>query len=190
MSPRPTARLHVGDMTVIALVAVMMLLGKTLLRMPINLSGHAGVLWIAAMVIGRGVVRRPGAATAMGLVGGLLVAFAQPSDGGVFFTVAKYMVPGMLLDLLVPLLGGRMDRVLPAVVAGATAHVGKAAVGFAQGLVAGVPLPILTVGLTVDTALHIAFGALGGLIAAFVLQALVRARIPQLADLDGGGGAP
>lgn len=171
-------------MTVIALVAVMILVGKTVLRMPIQLSGHAGVLWIAALVIGRGVVRRPGAATFMALVGGLLVAFMQPADAGIFFTVAKYVVPGMLLDGLAPLLGGRFDRFVPAIAAGAAAHAGKVAVDLVQGVVAGIPAPVLAVGLTAQLALHIAFGALGGLLAALVLRTLMRARIPQLADLS------
>jgi hypothetical protein len=176
-------------MTVIALVAVMILLGKTLLRMPISVSGHAGVLWIAALLIGRGVVRRPWSATLMAVIGGLLVAVAQPNDSGLFFTVAKYAAAGLVLDALAPMLGGRFDRLLPAVVAGAAAHAGKVVVDLVQGLVAGVPAGVLAAGLTASTALHIAFGALGGLLAALVLRALMRARIPQLADLaDEGAG--
>jgi hypothetical protein len=180
---RRTNNIPVADMTVIALVAVMILVGKTVLRVPIHVSGHAGILWIAALVIGRGVVRRPGAATLMALVGGLLVAFMQPTDAGLLFTVAKYVVPGVLLDVLAPLLGGRFDRIVPAIVAGAAAHAGKVAVDLVQGLVAGLTGPVLTVGLTASLALHITFGALGGLLAALVLRALMRARVPQLADL-------
>jgi len=186
---RPPARIAVSDMTVIALVAVMILVGKTVLRMPIQVSGHAGVLWIAALVIGRGVVKRPGAATLMALIGGLLVAFMQPNDSGLLFTVGKYVIPGMLLDTLTPLLGGRLDRTLPAIVAGAAAHAGKVAVALLQGVVAGVPASVLAFGLTADLALHIAFGALGGFLAALVLRGLLRARIPQMADLADEGGA-
>ena len=189
MSGRPPARIRVADMTVIALVAVMIVLGKTLLRMPINVSGHAGVLWIAALVIGRGVVRRPWSATLMALIGGLLVAFMQPSSSGALLTVAKYVVPGMLLDGLTPLLGGRLDRIAPAVVAGAAAHAGKVVVDLVQGMIAHVPVSVLAVGLTASTALHIAFGALGGLLGALVLQGLIQARIPQLADLVDADGA-
>lgn len=186
---RTPSRIAVADMTVIALVGVMVLVGKTVLRIPVQVSGHAGVLWIAALVIGRGVVRRPGSATLMALVGGLLVAFMQPSDAGFFFTVAKYLVPGMLLDGLAPLVGDRFDRIGPAIAAGAFAHAGKVAVDLLQGIVAGVPASVLALGLTADLALHIAFGALGGLLAAIVLRALMKARIPQLADLADAGGA-
>jgi ABC-type thiamin/hydroxymethylpyrimidine transport system permease subunit len=189
MSTPRKSRIAVADMTVIALVAVMILVGKTVLRVPIHLSGHAGVLWIAALVIGRGVVRRPGAATFMALIGGLLVAMMQPSDGGFFFTVAKYLAAGIVLDALTPLLGGRLDRLVPAIVAGAAAHAGKVAVDLVQGIAAGVPGSVLALGLTADLALHIAFGALGGLLGALVLRVLARARIPQMAGLTDEGGA-
>jgi hypothetical protein len=188
MTSDRTAGTRAADTTVIALVAVMILVGKTVLRFPIHLSGHAGVLWIAALLIGRGVVRRRGAATMMGLVGGLLVGFVQPNDAGLLFTVAKYVVCGAALDVLTPLLGGRLDRLLPAVVAGATAHAAKVAVDLVQGLVAGVPASVLAPGLTVDLVLHIGFGVLAGLIAVFVLRALTVARIPQLAALEAEAG--
>jgi hypothetical protein len=176
-------------MTVIALVAIMILVGKTVLRIPIRVSGHSGVLWIAALVIGRGVVRRPGAATLMALIGGVLVAMMQPSDAGFFFTVAKYVAAGVVLDVLTPLLGGRLDHLLPAVVAGAAAHAAKVSVDLLQGVAAGVPGPVLALGLTAELALHIGFGALGGFVGALVLRALIRARIPQLRGVIDEGGA-
>jgi len=181
---RRPARIRVADMTVIALVGVMILLGKTVLRMPIHVPGHSGVLWIAALIIGCGVVRRRGSATLMALVGGVLVALVQPSSAGFLFAVAKYVVPGIVLDLVAPLFGGRLDGIAPAIFAGAAAHASKGVVDLLQGLVTGIPVSMLAVGLTATTAFNIAFGALGGLIGAIVLRTLIRARIPQLADLE------
>lgn len=173
----------VGDITVIALVSVMMLIGKTVLRVPINIPGHAGVIWIASMIVGRGAIRKPGAATVMGLIGGLLVAFAQPNDGGLFFTVAKYALVGFTLDMLAPLVG-RFDRIVPAVFAGAVAHGSKVAIDVIQDFVFGLPTWWIVTDLTKNLVLHIAFGALGGLLGALILQALIRARIPQLRDVS------
>ena len=169
-------------MTVIALVAVLVLVAKTVLRVPIKVSGHAGVLWIAALMIGRSAVRYPAAATIMGLIGGTLVAVFQPSDAGSLFTVLKYVLPGIALDLLAPLVGGRFDHVVPAMISGAAAHATKVLVDVVQGLVAGIPGPLLYAGLTVSLALHIAFGALGGLIAAQIVGILIRAQVPQMAS--------
>ena len=134
-------------------------------------------------MVGRSAVRYPIAATLMGLIGGTLVAIFQPSDAGSLFTVLKYVLPGMTLDLLAPLVGGRFDHVVPAMIAGGAAHATKVVVDLAQGLIAGITGPLLYAGLTVSLLLHIAFGALGGFIAAKMVGMLIRARIPQMADV-------
>lgn len=175
----------VSDITVMALVSVLIVAGKGLLRMPIGVPGHAGVLWIGALVVGKAVVRKPGAATVMGLVGGALVALIQPSDAGLFFGAAKYVLPGLVLDALFPLLG-RFDRLLPAIVAGGAAHAAKVAVDLARGLAAGLPTQVLFAGLSLELVAHVAFGALGGLLGALVLRALAKAGVPQLSTLEEG----
>jgi hypothetical protein len=175
-------------MTVIALVAVLVLVSKSVLRMPIKVPGHAGVLWIAALMVGRSAVRYPIAATLMGLLGGTLVALMQPSDAGPLFTVLKYVLPGMVLDVMVIPLGGRFDKVLPAMLSGAAAHATKVVVDVGQSLVAGISGPVLYAGLTVSLVLHIVFGALGGLIAAKIVGLLIRAQIPQMTDSSGPRG--
>ena len=175
----------VAEMTVFALVAVMMLLAKFMTRMPIKLPGHSGLLWMAALVIGRGVVKRPTAATLMGVVGGVLVAMFEPTRSGPFLVAAKYIVPGIVLDLLYPLLGS-LDRLVPAVFAGAIAHTSKVGVDVVEQIV--LHLGDRTASfwalytLAHDTVGHIVFGALGGMLGAFVLKALIRAKIPQLRD--------
>jgi hypothetical protein len=181
--------LGVRQMTVIALVAVMMLVAKMALRLPIKVSGHGGVLWIAALLVGTAVVRRAGASALMGLIGGTLVAIFQPGDTAMFFTIGKYVLPGLVLEMLAPLLGWRFDSVLPAVFAGAAAHASKVLVDVLQGLVAGLSGAFLMTGVTAELLLHIAFGALGGLVAALVLRTLIRAEIPQLAPIVDRGDA-
>jgi hypothetical protein len=180
--PRGT---HIGasDLTVIALVGVLILVGKTALRFGIALSGHGGVLWIAALIVGRSVVRRRWAGTMMGLTGGLLVAFLSPGTDGML-NVAKYVLPGLTLDLLMPLFGQRLDRAAPAAIAGAAAHATKVLVDVFVGVIAGLSPALIFVGLGLNVTLHVGFGALGGILAAGVLVALHRARIPQLRYLD------
>jgi ABC-type thiamin/hydroxymethylpyrimidine transport system permease subunit len=178
-----TSRFTTGQLTVIALVAVLVVIAKTVLRLPISVSGHGGVLWIAALIVGRAAVRRPGAATLMGFLGGMLVAIMQPSDAGMLLAVAKYVIPGIILDVLAPLFGDRFDRVPFAMLAGAAAHAGKVLVDVVQGYMAGLRGPLLVAGITSELLLHIAFGALGGLIAALLLRTLLRAGLPQFAGL-------
>jgi len=188
-----TSRTRLRDIATIALMAVFVLIAKTVLRVPIKVSGHGGVLWIAVLIVGRAVVRRPGAATLMGLVGGVLIALLQPSDAGMLFSVAKYVLPGIVLDVLGPLFSDRFDRFGPAILAGATAHASKVAVDMVQGYAAGLRGSVLVAGLTVQLTLHILFGALGGVLAALILRTLIRANVPQVAELaraaTGGGDA-
>lgn len=180
---RSTSRFETRHLTVIALVAVMMLVAKMSLRMHIGVSGHGGVLWIAALLVGTAVVRRRGASLMMGFLGGTLVALFLPGDATALFTVSKYALPGLVLEGLAPLLGYRFDRWPEAMVAGALAHAAKVATDVAQNLLAGITGSILLAGFTADLLLHIAFGALGGFVAVLLLRALLRARIPQLADV-------
>lgn len=182
---RPSA----GEITVMALVGVFILVGKVLLRMPVKTSGHAGVLWIAALIIGRGVVRRPGAATIMAFVGGALIVMFFPNASGLFFPILKYVVPGMVLDVLAWAFGDRLYRIGPAIFTGAVAHVSKIPIDYLELVLKGIPAAIRNVQISADTVLHIGFGALGGLIGALVLKALIRARIPQLRDLPSEGDA-
>jgi hypothetical protein len=177
---RPDAR----EIAAMALIAVFVLVGKSLIRMPIKVPGHAGVLWVAALIIGRAAVRKPGAGLFMGLIGGVLIALMTPSQAGPLFTVAKYAVCGLVLDLLAPAFESRFDRILPAVVAGAAALAGKVVVDVLQEVVTGVPAAYIAAGLTVTAIAHIGFGALGGLSAALVLKALRRAHLPQFRDLE------
>ena len=72
--------------------------------------------------------------------------------------------------------------------AGAAAHATKVAVDVVQSLVAGISGPVLYAGVTVSLILHIAFGALGGLIAAKIVGLLIRAQVPQMIDPPGSGG--
>jgi len=183
-----TSKLGLRQLTVIALIGVMILVAKTVLRMPIKVSGHGGVLWIAALLVGRTAVNYRAAATLMGLIGGVLVAILLPSDTLMLLTVAKYVLPGIVIDVLAPSFGQRFDGVFPAMVTGAAAHASKVLVDLIEGVIAGLPGGVLFAGFTVTLLLHIAFGALGGLIAAFVLRALIRAGVPQLSDLAEPGG--
>ena len=105
MTKLNTHKIPIRDLTVITLVAVLVLVSKSVLRMPIKVPGHSGVLWIAALMVGRSAVRYPLSATLMGLLGGTLVALMQPSDAGPLFTVLKYVLPGMVLDVMVVPLG-------------------------------------------------------------------------------------
>jgi hypothetical protein len=165
---------------VIALVSALIIAAKFYLRMPLHVPGHSGVLWMALLIIGAGLVRRPGAGTLIGLLTAVLAVMFVPGREGIFVGV-KYFVPGVIVDVLTPVLGGRLDRYPTAMAVGACAHVGKLTAAYLMGLALGVPSGFLALGLGFATTTHVAFGLLGGLLGAFVLIRLTRAGIPRQA---------
>ncbi|MDZ4169655.1 MAG: cobalt ABC transporter permease [Coriobacteriia bacterium] len=172
--PRQPWGLPLRARVIVALVAALIIGAKFYLRMPIHVPGHSGVFWMALLLIGVGVVGRPGTGTLIGLISGLLAVIILPGREGIFVGV-KYFVPGLIVDVLTPLLGGRLDRYPAAVIVAAAAHMGKLTASYLLGLALGVPGGYLAIGLGFAAVTHLGFGALGGVAAAFVLQRLSRA---------------
>ncbi|MDZ4180887.1 MAG: cobalt ABC transporter permease [Coriobacteriia bacterium] len=166
-------RFPLRDQIIIALVAAMIVAAKFYFRVPLKIPGHSGIFWMALLVIGTGVVRRPGAGTLIGLISGILATLIVPGRLGIFAGV-KYFVPGVVVDLLGLALGGRLDRTIVAVIVAAMANVAKLAASYMMGLAAGVPPGYLALGLGLAATTHVLFGGLGGLVAAVVLRRLDR----------------
>lgn len=155
----------------LALIAALIFLGKYFTRIPIHVPGHSGVIWIALMVVGRGLVNKRGAGLLMGLVAGALVTFAVPGREGIF-EWTKYAAAGAVLDLLVWALGNDLLTWWKAILAGAGAHLAKLVGATLLALVLGLPLDVVAVGLGLAATTHLVFGALGGLLGWTVLVLL------------------
>jgi len=69
-------RLTTRELVSLALIAALIVGAKITLNMPLHTPGHSGLFWMAFLVIGRGLVRKPGAGTLLGLVSGLLAVIA------------------------------------------------------------------------------------------------------------------
>lgn len=177
-APRSSWRMPLRAQMIIALVSALIVAAKFYLNLPIHVPGHSGIFWMALIVIGVGIVRRPGAGTLIGLVSGILATLFVPGRQGIFVGV-KYLSAGFTVDVLTQLLGGRLDRYLVAILVAAAGNVAKLASAYLIGALAGVPGGFLALGLGLASSTHLAFGALGGWIGAVVLKRLRRAGIPE-----------
>ncbi|TDB36970.1 MAG: cobalt ABC transporter permease [Actinobacteria bacterium] len=161
----------VREIVLLALLAALIVVTKMVLRMPIRVPGHSGVLWMAALVIGRGLVKRPWAGTILGFVSGVLaVLFVGGAEGPLLWV--KYLAPGMVLDLidvLVPI--GFEDRFL-GTLAGAIANCAKLLSATVIALLMGLPAGFLVVGLGASAVSHAFFGGLGGWLGSYLLRRL------------------
>lgn len=153
------------------LIADLMILGKMLLRIPIHVPGHSGIVWVALMVIGWGMVPKRGAGLLMGLIAGALAALFGMGSQGVLNGV-RYAAAGFTLDVLAMAFRGRLTNFVAAALVGAAAHMAKLVSMILVGLIMRYPLRFLAAGLGLAATTHVVFGALGGLLGALVLRQL------------------
>lgn len=185
--PRTTGsgarRLATREVTVLALIAALVTVSRLVFHLPLHVPGHSGLYWMALMVIGRGVVRRPGAGTLLGFVAGVLAVLFTPGRLGLL-TWVDYLAPGVMLDVLAPLIRERFADPVLGTLAGAFANLAKLLTSFIVTLAMGIPAGFVAVGLGPSAVSHTVFGALGGFIGALVLRRLPHARLPQTRGLQ------
>jgi hypothetical protein len=176
--------LTLRDLVLIALVAALCILAKMILRMPVHVPGHSGVLWVALFVICRGLVAKRGAGVLLGLVAGVLAQFAGFGDVGPL-EWTKWLAAGVVLEVLTIVIPGDLRSFPKAIVVGAALHLGKLAALTLAGLILQVPWALLFLGLGWSATTHVLFGALGGFLGALGLREL--RKIPALDARARGG---
>lgn len=163
------------QLILLALFAALVVVAKIALRLPIQISGHSGIFWMAIVVVAAGVVPKPGAASLVGLTSGILAAFLGMGDFGGLNTFLSYTVIGVGTDLALLLLGRNIENLVVAALVGAIGHIGKILVKWAFGALTGAPVGFVALGLANAFLSYIVFGALGGILGALTLIALRRA---------------
>jgi hypothetical protein len=167
-----------GDVAVIAGVALTMLsikMVKVLPSLPFA-PGHKMIVLLPLYVVAARLTRSRFGATYTGLTMGT-VAFLMGDGRYGVFEILKHVTPGLLCDLLLPLMmaGGRMPGRLMWSLFGSVIGMGRFATVFAIVLVAQPPAvayAILLPGLLTD----VVFGFLSGYVTFHVVRAMERAR--------------
>lgn len=162
------------QLILLALLAALIVVAKIALRLPLQLSGHSGLFWMAIIIVAAGVVPKPGAASLVGLTSGLLAAFLGLGDLGALNTFLSYTTVGVGTDLALWLLG-KPENLAVAVLAATFGHLAKFLVKWGLGVATGAPLGFVALGLVKAMIGYVVFGALGGLLGALTLHALKRA---------------
>ena len=148
-------------------------------RMPLHMPGHTSIWWMGILVLGKGLIPKKGAGIVMGIVSGVLVVFMGMDNEGVlvFF---KYLMPGVMLDVIAPLFSYKLESPIIGAICGALASVVKMIANVVLGLVLKLPLVFLTLGMGFTAVSHVIFGALGGVLAALLIKRLK----PRLLNWD------
>ncbi len=163
------------QLILLALLAALIVVAKIGLHLPLQTPGHSGIYWMAIVVIGAGIVRKPGAATIVGVTSAILASFLGLGDTGPLDTFLSYSIVGVLTDLALLLVGNRPENVAIAALAATFGHFGKFLVKWALASFVGAPVGFVALGLARSMVGYIIFGALGGVLGALTLAALRRA---------------
>jgi len=163
------------QLILLALFAALIVVAKIALRLPLQLSGHSGIFWMAIVIVAAGVVHKPGAASLVGLTSGIMAGFLGLGDFGALNTFLSYTVVGVGTDLVLWFLGGNVENLVVATLAAMLGHMAKFLVKWGLGALTGAPLGFVALGLVKALIGYIVFGALGGLLGALTLKALRRA---------------
>ena len=167
------------DLVVLALFAALVALSKVVLRMPIHVPGHSGITWMAILLVGRGLVRRPWAGTVLGFVSGIIAVAVVGGREGLLLWL-KYLAPGAMMDLAALLSREHLGNPFVGAVAGAAANTAKLVTSLLVSLALGIPTGYLALGLGLSATTHVVFGALGGWLGTLVLRLLRRVDVPLL----------
>ncbi|HOW83644.1 MAG TPA: ECF transporter S component [Spirochaetota bacterium] len=158
----------------LAFFAALIVVAKIALHLPLQLSGHSGIFWMAIIIVSSRVVPKPGAASLVGLTSGIMAAFLGLGDLGALNTLLSYSMAGVGADLALILLRDP-ENYFCAALAGVFGHMAKFMVKWIFGMIAGAPAGFVALGLAKALAGYILFGALGGFLGALTLRALRRA---------------
>jgi len=162
------------QLILLALFAALVVIAKIALRLPLQLSGHSGIFWMAMLIVAARVVPRRGAASLVGVTSGLLAAFLGLGDFGALNTFLSYAMVGVGTDLALMLLGNPENLVV-AGLAGVLGHFAKFLVKWGLGALTGAPVGFVALGLLKAMVGYILFGALGGVLGGLTLLALRKA---------------
>ncbi len=162
------------QLILLALFSALVVVNKIALRLPLQLPGHSGILWMAIVIVAVGVVPKRGAPSLVGLTSGILASVLGLGDFGALDTLLSYAAIGVATDLALWLLRDPANLAV-ATLTGALGHMGKFLVKWALAGVAGAPMGFVALGLAQSIAGYVIFGALGGLLGGLTLAALRRA---------------
>ncbi len=163
------ASLGIREMILLSLFAMIAVMAKQFLRIPLKISGHGYFPFFLFLVFGSAHTGKRGAASYMGLVSGIFGVLAGVEDGPLSFF--RFLLPGLAVELLrkIPVIFSPvLNRVAEGVAAAWIMLVWKSFFN----LVMGKPLEAVLVKFFPGLIAYFAMGVLGGIIAHLLTRAL------------------
>ena len=173
-----SVRAVAGQVAFVIIVGGLIAVSRKYFDLHIGVPGHTGILWMFLLVYGRGLMKRPGAGILMGASAALwleLLGVKQTLPYNLLLLVSV----GSIVDVVAAAPRIPLSHPLGGLLAGASAHAGKYGFILVHAKVLALPKSFLLVGVMWSFALHLVFGALGGLVAGTVLWLAMRRSEPR-----------
>jgi hypothetical protein len=151
---------------------------KTYFKTPIGLSGHNGLFWVIAFIVGVGITRKIGSSTYVGVLSGLLIGAIGMNDEGIL-KVLEWVAMGIAIDGLAFAFKDHLDNVAVGFVIGAFGNLVKGSVNYSVTVALGFNANILLLGFGPAMLSHLVFGGLGGVVSAIILNRIRHLRFPR-----------
>jgi ABC-type thiamin/hydroxymethylpyrimidine transport system permease subunit len=164
------------EIALLSLCSALIVVLNTSLSIPFKIPGHSGIYWVVPVIIGVGIVKKPGAGTYIGLISGILATLFGFNTLHIF-NVFIYLAMGMMIDLSGLLFFYRLDHPAVGFIAGAAGNLAKMVVNYALQTFLGIPAVFILIGIGTASITHFIFGGIGGIIAALVLSRLLKAGV-------------
>ena len=164
-------RLETREALLLAFFATFIVLAKAALRWHLHVPGHVMFATALFLLLARACVPRAGAATAVGLLAGLVCAALGMGKGGPL-VVVKLVLPGLVVDAGAALPRWSLPETARGVILGAAAGASDFFPAAAFELLAGVPVAIVVQHAALSAGAKAAFGALGGWAAVAIIRRL------------------
>jgi hypothetical protein len=182
-------RLETREALLLAFFAIFIVLAKAALRWHLNVPGHSMFATALFLLVARACVPRTGAATAVGLLSGLVCAALGMGKGGPLI-VLKLVLPGLVVDAGAAMPRWTLPETARGVILGAAAGASHFFPAAAVELLAGVPAELVAQHAALSAGAKAAFGALGGWAAVAILRRLRDHGIIQEAAPRDGPASP
>jgi len=179
-------RFTLREALLLGFCATFVVLTRAALRLHLGLPGHSMFFLAFFLLVARGCVPKPGAATLVAVVAGLVCMLLGMAKLGPVI-VANFVLPAVVVDLACALRPRLVTSLLGCLAAGAVASATKGASAVAIDWLTGMEPELIVQHVVVSSLWSVAFGVAG---AAFVAPVVRRLQANGLVPAPGRERAP
>ena len=150
----------------------MVALSKLIVRIPLKIPGHTGIIWMALLTMCVLTYKKGRAGTLAGLIAGMLAVILFLGKDG-FLTFFKYFIPAGSLDLILSLFSVLRQKWYTTALVSLVCFSLKISIDILSGILLRIPLGPLLFGLKLSFFNHMIFGFTGGAIGYFIYNRFI-----------------